>query len=328
MATPQPDPTPEELLEIIRAGDSNQSRAALLELRRRAESARKPVSWWHLATGYCDAGMYSDAATILHELVALYPGEDTYRAILAGVCEKTEQLALSRFHFKYLAEHAWSASYRNTAVGHLHRLGFTPRDEELTRLQESSLREIIRSSPDRTAGASVRLARLLLRRAKVEADDTLAQEAASVLEDLRQQRPRTPAILEPLVSCYLYHDAHQRLSGVLRELEDVSPESPGLTAAAEIDVSKNAEKNRDARLNLALALAMSGRRDEALTHAASLAQVAVDDSRFHGNLGQVFWLSGDAGRGRHHLDLASRLAENDEERQQVVECIAHLERQA
>ena len=373
MPASQPESAPDDLLRIINAGDSEQSRAALAELQRRADqSDGDPERWGDAADGYFAARMYSDAAAILRQLVDLDPENDRHRANLAMACWQTEQVALCRFHFKYLAERSRSAEVRDYAARQLEAyergLGLTPRDEELSRLQESSLREVMRSPDHRTPEACVRLARLLIRRGKLRGDETFMHDATSVLEDGRQLFPKAPAILEHLVLRYLQQDPQQRLNGVLRELEEVAPESPALKTLADLDTAESEEtfrrtmaaratalfeaatgqdvsmrtaaledlrrmvgqspENSQYRLTLAFALAMNHVRDEALGHAALLAQAPVDTHAFHFNLGQIFWLCGDAGNGHHHLDLARQFAETDEERRDVVERIADLEGQA
>jgi len=54
--------------------------------------------------------------------------------------------------------------------------------------------------------------------------------------------------------------------------------------------------------------------------------VPIASHTFHFNLGQVSWLCGDAERGRHHLNLAMQYPGNDQEREDVRERIADLER--
>jgi hypothetical protein len=72
------------------------------------------------------------------------------------------------------------------------------------------------------------------------------------------------------------------------------------------------------RSNYAFALTADGQREAALQQAAILDKSQVDTSSFHFNLEQIFWIPGNATKGRQHLQLAFDYAADDEERQDVV----------
>ena len=84
--------------------------------------------------------------------------------------------------------------------------------------------------------------------------------------------------------------------------------------------------NPDYRVTYAFDMMAANRKDAALPRAHYLTSLPISSHSFHFNLGQVFWLCGDAEHGRHHLNLARQYAENDQEREDVRERISDLER--
>jgi tetratricopeptide (TPR) repeat protein len=80
------------------------------------------------------------------------------------------------------------------------------------------------------------------------------------------------------------------------------------------------------RVSYAFALMGFGRKPQALAEALKLDQLPEKSHAFHFNLGQVFWICGDAERGRCHLNLALKYARDDGERADARDRIAKLER--
>ena len=85
-------------------------------------------------------------------------------------------------------------------------------------------------------------------------------------------------------------------------------------------------ENPNYRTTYAFALMGVGRYDDALAEARKLNNLPLESHTFHFNLGQVFWISGDSVRGRRHLELALEYASDDQERKDVRDRIADLER--
>jgi hypothetical protein len=69
-----------------------------------------------------------------------------------------------------------------------------------------------------------------------------------------------------------------------------------------------------------------GQHAAALQQAELLERNPADTHSFHFNLGQVYWLCGDASKGRQHLQLAYDYANNDQERQDAKDRISDLAR--
>jgi hypothetical protein len=85
-------------------------------------------------------------------------------------------------------------------------------------------------------------------------------------------------------------------------------------------------QNSDYRLIYAFTLMGLKRCEAALEEARKLAVVPNNSHSFHFNLGQIFWICGAPTQGRHHLDIALRHAKDEQERQDVRNRIAELER--
>jgi hypothetical protein len=171
-------------------------------------------------------------------------------------------------------------------------------------------------------------------------------------------------ILELLAFCYLQSDPDHRLNAITKQLEVVAPESGILESLADIvrfgggpateglagraqmllqQVQQPDEGLREAvlrdlarivdthpnissyRMIYAFALCLSGRTEEALRQGERLAEFPSQAYSFYFNLGQIFWLSGDSVRGRHHLELAIQYAANEQEKRDAFDRIAELE---
>jgi hypothetical protein len=167
-----------------------------------------------------------------------------------------------------------------------------------------------------------------------------------------------------LISCYLRHDPNRRLNAALKRLESLAPDSQVLSIVADQDeeegrkIIENNQRRADAlmqeilhgdesrrqaalqdlggmvalyadnpfyRSNYAFALMASGQHEAALQQAAILEQNPAASHSFHFNLGQVYWLCGDANKGRQHLQLAFDYAADEQERQDVKDRIKDLE---
>jgi tetratricopeptide (TPR) repeat protein len=244
-------------------------------------------------------------------------------------------------------------------------LGLTEADQKLRDLQINSLRRAI-SDSERTPENFIALARLLLLCGKVEPGGDWLSQATAVLEQGREVFPREKEMLELLVTVYLRDDPQERLPEILSRLEKIAPNSAVLESLVVRDEeaaaftermlqranelmrraieSKDDNDIREAALHdlgrivatypqnsgyrLIYAFTLMGveRRDAALQEAQKLAGTPNDSHSFHFNLGQIFWICGDPIQGRRHLDLAARYAQNEQERQDVRDRIAGLER--
>ena len=229
------------------------------------------------------------------------------------------------------------------------------REREVSLIRE--LRAAIGQS-ERNPQDFVKLARLLIRRSMLDAKAELRVDATEILEQGFALFPRTVELIELLIICYLHHDPQKRLPAYLELLRTVAPDSPVLPTLSNQDMEEarrfsgdtlNAANdllqkvvaddpairvaalhdlarivatypdNPQYRLNYAFALMAVGQRSDALHQAKTLTRGAIGTHQFHFNLGQVFWVCGDAAQGRHHLQLALNCAASDEERQDVLD---------
>jgi tetratricopeptide (TPR) repeat protein len=209
------------------------------------------------------------------------------------------------------------------------------------------------------------LARNLMKESMLVGDEGLAREALTVLERGTKAYPEEPALLEMLVACYLHSASEEKLDEALNTLKRLAPDSEvfrmlesthddsarefaermsqridrlvrttngkdlELRTAALADLRQivaRFPKNRRYRARYAFALMGAGEKEGALEQAERLADDAPPDHPTHFNLGQVFWHSGDPKRGRHHLELSLHYAESDDERRDVHQVVADLER--
>lgn len=241
-------------------------------------------------------------------------------------------------------------------------LGLGQLDRRLASMQEASLQEQV-ASPTAPASVFTRLARLLLRQGRLSGDSDIYSRVLPLLDVGKQRHPDDASILELLINCYLRYDPEQRLERTIRELELVDPESDVLktlsrrspedddilrriserinalfeqATAGESslrqaalngmrDIVLNAPNNPHYRVAYAFALLANGFQAEALKHATLLSTEIIEEHALHFNLGQIFWMCGDAERGRRHLELALGYAATNEERQDVLARIRDLE---
>ena len=209
------------------------------------------------------------------------------------------------------------------------------------------------------------LARNLIRESTLTADEGLAREAVAVLERATEAYPEHQALAEMLVACYLRFGPEEKAQEALGTLEQLAPDSEIFRIRDTVDeegarafaaeVSQRVEnafriaasgdselrapavaelrhavasfpRNRRYRELYAFALMCAGEQEALHQQAERLAAEVPDDHAAHFNLGQMFWRAGDPKRGRHHLDLSLRYAKSDEEKRDVAEQIATLER--
>jgi tetratricopeptide (TPR) repeat protein len=244
-------------------------------------------------------------------------------------------------------------------------LGLTEDDERLRELQIKSLSKAIAGS-EPARDDFIWLARILILRSKLESGGNWLEQAVSVLERGRKVFPDDKAIVELLVAAYLRHDPEGRLNETLIQLEKIDPNSAALELLAsqndedtakfsenihgrvdsliQIVVESNDTNGREAalqdlgkivamypqnsqyRLTYAFALMILDRREAALQEAQRLSELDTDVHSFHFNLGQIFWICGDPPKGRHHLNIALSCAKTEQERQEVSDRIAALEK--
>jgi tetratricopeptide (TPR) repeat protein len=243
-------------------------------------------------------------------------------------------------------------------------LGNTEQDHKLADLQMRSLRQRIAQS-SKTAEDFNNLGRLLVKRGRLDPTGDGLEQAVTVLEAGTAAFPKDVELLELLISCYLRHDPNQHLDLALKRLERMAPDSRVLSVLANQDEEEGRQfvKNNQARAddllqqviqgdqtrrtaalhdlaglvnmyrdnpfyrgNYAFALMVSGQTAAALQQAEILEKNPAETHSFHFNLGQVYWLCGDARNGRQHLQLAYNYAANDQERQDVKDRISDLER--
>ena len=237
------------------------------------------------------------------------------------------------------------------------------KQHQLLRLRVGMLRERV-AGGDATVADRVRLTNdLLALRSFPGAEETL-DEAGGVLEAALEAEPRNVGVLERLVFVYaLSRDG--RLNDVLRQLEVVAPYSPALTAfarsgkatdreseawrekaeslfhvavtrlrtpeaedalAALRQFVRRAPRSRKFRGMLMFGEYMNGNMAQAVALAEALEAESGLSHEEHFNIGQVFWHH-DEERGRAHLAAAYDKAATEQERRDVDEVIAMLDRQ-
>lgn len=241
----------------------------------------------------------------------------------------------------------------------------TGQDRQFRQLQVDSLRERIASS-NASADDYEKLGRLLIPMQQQGFETVSFNDIISLLEEGQQRFPKSVGILELLAYCYLKTDPMNRLESVLKKLEKEAPDSqvlrtigasnddakvkaylqqmrqrtqelwtkaqsqdPDLRMAAVQDMRKIVAmypSNPEYRTLYAFMLGMVRQYQEAIQQAELLAKEADDSYAVHMNLGQLFWVCGDQVRGRYHLELALKYAQNDEERRGAMERIADLSR--
>jgi len=366
VAQSRKDPDADLLLRRIQYGSDEERDQALLDLVERARRSSDPDDWNAAGIGFHHAGQHDQAARIFEALVQRYPQTDVYRLNLATSYSQTEQIELCQNHLRQLAEHGSTEQFRQLGreqlEGYERFVGFTEEDRKLRELQIRALRQAIQG-PERSSEDFIALAKLLILRSKFEPEGDSLAEATLVVEQAQEAFPQEASVLEMLVACYLRRDVHNRLPGVLAQLEKISPDSAALELLATQDdekaraFSQNIHNrstelmraassgdtsvreaalqdlskivamypdNSDYRLQYAFALMGTGRTEAALHEAQRLAREPIDSHGFHFNLGQIFWICGDPVQGRHHLDLALHYAQDEQERQDVRDRLTDL----
>ncbi|MBW4504719.1 MAG: hypothetical protein KME57_35540 [Scytonema hyalinum WJT4-NPBG1] len=240
----------------------------------------------------------------------------------------------------------------------------TEQDRLLRQLQLDSLRENIQSG-QASVDNFQQLGHLLLQMHVRNREQSWLDEAISILEQGRQLFPDAVGILEYLARCYLSKDPYNRLEEVVNKLEKVAPDSEVLEILMGIDDNQSCEfqeqmrqrthkllelsqsknpklrttalqelqkivgmspENPEYRGIYAFALGATGQYEAAIHQAELIADIAPETHEMHFNLGQIFWMCGDANRSRHHLELSLRYAKNEQQRQEVMAQIVDLSR--
>jgi tetratricopeptide (TPR) repeat protein len=365
-STPRTDDS-NRLLDQIEHGDSVQQRAAIDQLLALAEQSNDPDNWNVAAFGLHRLQRFDEEIEILTQLVEKSPSTDVYRLNLATAYSQVESIDLCRFHLQFLVDHASTEEMRRLGDeqlrGYESFLGLGKSDTQLRDLQVNFLEESIAADPS-VPRNYIALSRLIERLSKFEPGMDLFGRAAEVLERGLATCTDRQEILENLSFCYIHADPKQRMNAVVKELEDIAPDSRILESLANVfregggsgsealatrvqmlmqqvwqkdealreaalrDLARIVDTYSDAtsyRLSYAFCLAMTGRTEEAMRQAERLDQIQGCEHGFHFNLGQIFWLSGDPGRGRHHLQLAVQYATSEQEKKDACERIAELE---
>jgi predicted Zn-dependent protease len=360
-------PETDRLLDRVRQGLPAEQESALQQLIALAQKENNLDTWNTVGVGFHLAGMHDEATRVFDNLVKSAPNNDAYRLNLATSYSQTKRVALCRNQLLYVAEQGSTKENRQLGreqlEGYDRFLGNTEEDRKFADLQMKSLRQRI-AQPSKKAEDFNNLARLLLRRSRLEAGDDWLDQAVIVLEAGTIAFPKEASLLELLISCYLRHDPNRRLDAALKRLERIAPDSQVLSMLVNQDeeegrkfVEKNQRRANDLlqevlrgdksrrqaalldlaamvsmytdnpfyRSNYAFGLMASGQREAALQQVAILEQNPVATHSFHFNLGQVYWLCGDANKGRQHLQLALDYAADDQERQDVKDRIKDLE---
>jgi tetratricopeptide (TPR) repeat protein len=253
---------------------------------------------------------------------------------------------------------------REQLEGYEQFIGLTEADTELRKLQIAALREAT-SIDGCPAEDFLRLAKLLQRAADLYPDGGWMDQSRATLEAGVAKYPQDVTLLEPLVAAYLSSDPEKRLDATLRCLETLAPDSRVFKVLAEVsredtsgwgrDMSQRVHhllglvagddparrepalsdlrriveqypQNTDYRVHYGFALMVIGDREEAARQAKILDSVDEPSHSFHFNLGQIFYYCGDRVKGRAHLELAAKYANDEQERRDAWERISDLEK--
>ena len=361
-------PQTEKLITRIKQGTAAERESAIEQLYALARKDNDLDTWNTVGVGLHFAGRNDEAVRLFDRLVQSAPANDAYRLNLATCYSQNEQIALCREQLLYVAEHGSTEENRKLAreqlQGYDSFLGNTEQDRKLADLQMRSLRQRI-TQTSKNAEDFKNLARLLVKRGRLDPAGDWLEQAVRVLEEGTAAFPKEVELLELLISCYLRHDPNNRLDSALKRLERIAPDSRALSILANQDedegrrfvennqaraddllqqVIQGDQTRRNAALqdlvglvnmygdnpfyrgNYAFALMVCGQPAAALQQAAILEKNPAATHSFHFNLGQVYWLCGDDKKGRQHLQLAYDYASNDQERQDVKDRISDLER--
>lgn len=361
-------PQTEKLISRIQQGTAAERESAIDQLFALARKDNNLDTWNTVGVGLHFAGRNDEAVRLFDRLVQSAPANDAYRLNLATCYSQIEQIALCREHLLYVAEHGSTEENRKLAreqlQGYDSFLGNTEQDRKLADLQMRSLRQRI-AQPSKNAEDFKNLARLLVKRGRLDPTGDWLEQSVRVLEEGTAAFPKEVELLELLIGRYLRHDPNNRLDSALKRLERIAPDSRVFSILANQDEDKGQRfvENNQARADDLLQQVIQGdqtRRNAALQDlaglvnmygqnplyrgiyafalmvcgqpAAALQQAAILENHpaathsFHFNLGQVYWLCGDETKGREHLQLAYEYASNDQERQDVRDRISDLER--
>jgi tetratricopeptide (TPR) repeat protein len=253
---------------------------------------------------------------------------------------------------------------REQLEGYEQFIGLTDADTELRKLQIAALREAT-SIDGCPAEDFLRLGKLFRRAASIDPDGGWMDQSRSILEAGVAKYPQDVTLLEVLVSAYFSSDPEKRLDETLRRLERLAPDSqvfkvltevsrqdtsdwgrdmservqhllevvagddPALREPALADLRRVVEQysqNPDYRLHYGFALMVMGDREEAARQAIILESMDEHSHSFHFNLGQIFYYCGDRVKGRAHLELAVKYANDEQERSDAWKLILDLEK--
>lgn len=241
-------------------------------------------------------------------------------------------------------------------------LGQKEKDQSLRQLQIDSLRNTIASGQGKVEDYQ-QLGRIVLQMHHIDSNEQWLDEATSVLEMGLEDFPNDVTMMENLVLCYLFRGDDSRLDALLKELEKLAPHSTVFDILNNLDDKDSeqflqrklnhayslvahvqsgddklksaalhelqrmvamARSNIDYRIAYSWALLSAGKRTEALNQALIMEKTPRQTHEFYFNVGQIFWHSGDPGKGKYYLEKSSQYATNDKDKQDTTKVIAEL----
>jgi len=119
------------------------------------------------------------------------------------------------------------------------------------------------------------------------------------------------------------------LQRVKHLMGQVVRDHPALRKPAISDLRRIIEQypqNPNYLVNYGFALMVMGDREEVARQAKILDSMDEPSHSFHFNLGQIFYYCGDRVKGRVHLELAAKYANDEQERRDAWERISDLEK--
>lgn len=234
------------------------------------------------------------------------------------------------------------------------------RERALASLQIAALRERI-SSGTATLVDRVELARLLLGLSLSGVEERGYEQALMVLAPVLAANPGYVEALEIKAAALIYTGDAAGLNKALIDLERIAPDSNILGFYDQMRRAEDSGERASRDVGELLQLAVTGIGPEADAALASLRDrhrsfpddeeyavaimfAAIAQQRYdvaieladdlagrrpstyelHFNLGQVYWMTEDPQRGRHHLTVAANLARDNQERRDVAERVALL----
>ena len=309
------DPDIERLLVRIRKGSELERQQALAVLTARAQARGDPHDWNALGIGLHECGDHQRAADVFRMLVEHDPRADVFRLNLAMAFSQLEQIQLCRLELQHVAEHGSTEELRRVGraqlEGYERFLGLTDEDRRLAELQLHALREVTEGS-GASADDVAALARLLLRRERLEPTADGFAEAVEALEHGTERFPDHAPLLELLIACYLRSDPQKRLTAAIERLQRVDPHSEALRVMRNLGDESAREFSRalDAQASRLFSTALSPDADEP-TRGAALDElerlVSFYPEAHHRRLQYAFALAA-SGQRAEALEQAAQLA--------------------